>query len=101
MPNNPQAQNNRAWFWATCPDATYRDGLKAVDAATKAALMTKWKDFEILDTLAAAFAETGDFDKAIEWQTKAIELCTDEKTQQTLKTRLELYEKKTPYREGS
>jgi uncharacterized protein HemY len=32
-----------------------------------------------LDTLAAAYAEVGDFDKAVQLQNEAISLCTDQK----------------------
>ena len=52
-----------------------------------------------LDTLAAAFAELGDFASAVKWQSKAIELLADDKTKDDYRTRLKLYERKKPYHE--
>ncbi|WP_428307616.1 tetratricopeptide repeat protein [Lacipirellula sp.] len=65
--------NNYAWVLATSPDDNVRDGKLAVELATKACEVTDNKESHILSTLAAAYAETGDFDKATEWSKKAIE----------------------------
>ena len=46
-----------AWLAATCTDAKYRDGGRAVRLATKACELTSWTDADALDTLAAAYAE--------------------------------------------
>ena len=64
---------------ATCPEAKYRDGGKAVESATRACELTKWKSSEFLNTLAAAYAESGDFDAAVTWQTRAIGFLRDER----------------------
>ena len=53
----------------------------------------------MLDTLAAAYAETGDFDAAVKWQTKANALFTDGKDKTDGEARLKLYQEKKPYRE--
>ena len=64
---------------AACPEAKYRDGRKAVESATRACELTEWKRSEFLDTLAAAYAESGDFDAAVTWQMRAIGFLTDER----------------------
>ncbi len=84
---------------ATCPDEKYRDGKKAVENAQKACELDGGKRWESLDSLAAAYAESGDFEKAKEWEAKAIELATAEKDKQRLRGRLELYKQGKPYHE--
>jgi tetratricopeptide (TPR) repeat protein len=66
-----------AKIWAECPDAQFRDGRRAVEAATKACELTFWKLPDALSALAAAHAECGDFAEALRWQTKAMELPAD------------------------
>jgi tetratricopeptide (TPR) repeat protein len=66
--------NNYAWVLATSPDDDVRDGKLAVELATKACEETNHEESHILSTLAAAYAESGDFDKATEWSRKAIEV---------------------------
>ena len=68
------AYNNRAWLHATCPLEKYRDAAKAIDDATKACELSAWKVCWTLGTLAAAYALAGEFDQAVQWQLKAIEL---------------------------
>jgi tetratricopeptide (TPR) repeat protein len=85
-----------AWFLATCPDAKYRDGRQAVAVAQRACELSKGP--EEFATLAAAFAEAGDFDRAVEAQARAIELAPAEaKTE--YQRRLDLYKNKRPYRQ--
>lgn len=99
-PDYAGAFNAQAWLLATCPDSRYRDGKKAVKAALRACELTGWKPPEYIDTLAAAYAESGDFAKAIEFQKKAMLLYNDAADKQSCVGRLSLYEVGKPYHEG-
>jgi protein O-mannosyl-transferase len=90
-PFDPSAYNNRASLLATCPEAKYRDGKQAVAAATRACELTAWSQPFLLDTLAAAHAEAGDFAAAVAWQEKAIGLLPDGVRKDDYRTRLVLY----------
>jgi tetratricopeptide (TPR) repeat protein len=98
-PNSPWGHEYRAWIRATCPDAKFRDGTKAVEEATIACELTEWKNPPCLETLAAAAAESGDFDAAVRWQSMALESLTDDELTPQFRDRLELYRKKHPYRD--
>ncbi len=67
-----QAINAYAWLRATCPDASFRNGKEAVSDATVACKTMSWHDCHCIDTLAAAYAETGDFDSAIRFEQQAV-----------------------------
>jgi hypothetical protein len=72
-----------------------------VEHATKAMELTDWKRGEWLEILAAAYAERGDFQQAVEWQTKAIEAAEDEPRKAELRSRLKRYQAGKAYREAS
>ncbi len=76
-PKNAEALNAMAWFLATWPEKKHRNGKRSIVLATKACQLTDWNNPAILDTLAAAYAETGEFDKAVEFMNKAIVACPD------------------------
>lgn len=98
-PQDDATLSNAAWLRATCLDATYRDGAKSLKNATRACELSSWKDWASVDTLAAAYAEKGDFDQAVKWQAKAIELATASAVKAQLELRLDLYKAGKPYRE--
>jgi tetratricopeptide (TPR) repeat protein len=64
-PTSVLAQNNLAWILATATDPRLRNGSKAVELAEKAVLATDGSDPIFLHTLAAAYAENGEFEKAV------------------------------------
>ncbi len=97
-PDRAEISNDIASRISTCADMKYRDGKAAVEFATKACELTEWKTPAYLDTLAAAHAESGDFASAVKWQTKAIELLSDEKEKNDYRTRLKRYQEKVPSR---
>jgi tetratricopeptide (TPR) repeat protein len=94
------ALNNKAWLLGSCSDKRLRDGKKALELATKACELTEWKAAFFYDVLAVAYAETGEFDKAIEWTEKALkDKEYDKAFGDETRGRLKLYKDKKPFRE--
>jgi tetratricopeptide (TPR) repeat protein len=87
-----------AWVLATCPAEGIRDGSRAVELAQRACELTNWKD-AVLDTLAAASAESGQFDRASEWEREAVSLAGEKETKE-YRERLDLYGNRKPYRDS-
>lgn len=91
------AHNNLAWMLAACKSAAVRDGRRALEHARQACELTGWKSGATLDTLAAAYAELGDFAAAIRWQNEALADAAFRKTSdQGGRARLQLYEAGKP-----
>jgi tetratricopeptide (TPR) repeat protein len=61
-----------AWLLATYPDSKSRDGSEAVGLAERACVLTERRIPALLDTLAAAYAEAGDFPRAISTAEEAL-----------------------------
>lgn len=70
--------NGRAWIRAACHDASIRNGQLAIADAKKACELTHWKHARYIDTLAAAYAEAGDFDSAVRYEQQAISVLKSE-----------------------
>ncbi len=101
-----------AYFLATCPEASYRNGEQAVELAQQ--LVTKKRESSTLRILAAAWAEKGNFSKAVHFQKQAIELLGEEpegltssflkqkiiEERETYKKQLSQYEQNQPWREN-
>ena len=96
-PNSAHAYRNGAWLLATCPDENYRDEENAVRGARQALEFAYGDRHVALDTLAAAFANAGEFDQAISTLEQAIEMAPSELRGDYL-TRIKLYEAGQPYR---
>ena len=77
-PDDVVLVNQLAWLLATCPDDGVRNGPTAVAMATRAAELSGWRDAAVLDTLAAACAESGDFGEAVHWAEAALMLAPAE-----------------------
>ena len=98
QPEDTGILNNLAWVLATSPDEKLRDGKRAIELATKACELTKYSQGHILSTLASGYAETGDFDTAIKWIKKGLEVATEEQ-KEPLSEELESYQAGKPWRE--
>jgi tetratricopeptide (TPR) repeat protein len=90
--------NQLAWLQATCPEVKARDGRSAVANALKACDLAAYKNAGYLDTLAAAYAEAGDFDNAVTWQYGAIELAA-QSNKPAMQQRAKAYEQRQPFHE--
>ena len=93
--------NSLAWLRATCPQAEIRNGSEAVELALKGCDLSEWKDWRMIDTLAAAYAERGDFDQAIKYQNQVLQISKSSKDYAKIKQHLALYERHTPCREDA
>ena len=94
-----QAYNDYAWLLATSKFEGLRNGTLALDQASRAVELDPSASF--LDTLAAAYAELGNFELAITTQRQAIASITDEdgEIRDELEERLQYYERSEPWRE--
>ncbi|MEX0729027.1 MAG: tetratricopeptide repeat protein [Planctomycetaceae bacterium] len=97
-----RARNSLAWNLATCPDDELRNGREALQLAQSLTSGQGEHDLGILLTLAAAYAETGEFEAAEQTAARGLQLA------QALGNRgmaaltsacLELYRKGRPYRD--
>jgi tetratricopeptide (TPR) repeat protein len=98
--------NETAWLLATHPDPSVRNGAEAVAYATRANQLTGDRVPLLLGTLAAAYAEVGQFAEALQIARRALELATQQKKKdqdqtliRSIKARIPLYEAGTPVRD--
>jgi tetratricopeptide (TPR) repeat protein len=99
-PADPAAQNDLAWLLATCPQASLRNGDKAVQLARQANELSGGKNPVILGTLAAACAEAGRFSEAVETAQRALQLAgaqSNTRLAAQLQSELKLYQAGTPF----
>ena len=92
------ALNRRAWLRATCPDPSIRNGRAAIDDAKKACNITKWKEADMIDTLASASAEAGDFDSAIRYEQQALSAPDANEMSRTLQQHMSMFKQHRPVR---
>jgi tetratricopeptide (TPR) repeat protein len=101
-PDSAGCLNALAWIRATCSNQGIRNGAEAVRLATRACEISKRHDATILDTLACALAETGQFAQAIKIAGETLAVANsahDVKTAELARQRMELFKKGKPYRE--
>lgn len=90
------ANNDLAWLLATTPEETLRNPDEAVKYATRACALTKMKKANMIDTLSAALAASGQFGEAIKRIDQAIGLSSKE-ARPDMETRRKLYVTKVPF----
>jgi len=101
-PDNLRVLNDTAWALATCSDAALRNGAEAVTLAEHAVQLSSGREPALLGTLAAAYAEAGRFDKAVELEKRATDVATQEGNAPlaaTLRARLAQLQANTPIRQ--
>jgi len=102
QPGKVEALNDLAWMLSTAPEANLRDGKRALELALQAEKAIASADPGILDTLAASYAETGDYPKALEIARKALKLAKQQGNKElasSLKEETALYEAGKPCRD--
>lgn len=101
-PNSAGVLNDFAWMLATTPDARYRNGVEALRMAQRALSLSATNNPASLDTLAAAYAENGQFNQAVQAAGMAVQQARAKKLTnivEQLESRLRLYQKSQPYRQ--
>src|SRR5213078_4943003 len=104
QPDNGNAMSNLAWVFATSPDDSLRDGAKAVQLAEQAMRISGGRIPIIFRTLAAAYAETGEFSQAIQTAQQGIELANSQgnfSLATELQGNITLYQEHQPLRDPS
>ena len=100
QPDDSGVLNNLAWLLATSPDDAIRDGKRAIELARKACEETTWKQPHIISTLAASYAEAGDFAEARKYSQQAVESeGSSPEVKKQLEGELVSYRDEKPWRE--
>jgi cytochrome c-type biogenesis protein CcmH/NrfG len=103
-PDAVEARDNLAWVLATCPDASVRNGGAAIEQAEQANRLVGSNNPKTLCTLAAAYAEAGQFPEAVATAQRALQLATAQDNTAlviSLRTQLASYQANAPFRDVS
>jgi tetratricopeptide (TPR) repeat protein len=101
-PDNVRVLNDLSWLLSTAPERALRNGAEAVRLASHAVQLTHHQDPLLLGTLAAAYAEAGDFSQSIATERRGAELARNQGNKQLvalLENRLALFQQHTPIRQ--
>jgi len=100
----PEAMSELAWVLATSDEAAVRNGPEALRLARMASRLTKSRRPDVLDALAAAQAEVGQFDEAAATATQARDLAKaagQHQMSERIARRIKLYQARKPCRRGA
>jgi tetratricopeptide (TPR) repeat protein len=100
-PDDPSVENRLAWVYATCPDPTVRNGMRALELSTQANELTGGGRPVILSTMAASLAELGRFAEASATAQRALDLAVAlDRTElaRALREQLSFYKAARPFR---
>ena len=104
QPQNAITGKNLAWILATCPEASIRNGPKAVELAEQAVRLSGGTNSIFIGTLAAAYAEAGRFPEAVEMAQRARQLAAAQNNAalvDVLQMQIGLYQAGSPFRDAS
>src|SRR5947208_3186952 len=91
--------SDRAWFYSTCPNTSFRNGQQAIKDAKAACSIMVWKDENMIDTLGAAYAEIGDFNSAVQYAHQALAIKgISPMDSKKIQRHLELFQQNKPVR---
>ena len=85
---------------ATCPEVALRNGMEAVELARRAAQLSHGREPAVLDALAAAYAENGQFSEAVAAAQRALDLASahgNTVLADAIRARIKLYRSATPF----
>ena len=103
-PDDGNALSNLGWVLSTAPEDSMRNGPQALEFARRASQMAEDNNPLILRTLAAAYAENGQFPEAIDVASRGVQIALDQQNPalaEELRRNLTLYRAKTPLRDSS
>ena len=101
-PDSPYAANNLAWILATHPDGEFRNGNEAVALARRICEKSKFSNASTVATLAAALAESEQFEVAVKMNQRATDLVRQQNNKSLLEKllkRQKLYESNRAFRD--
>jgi tetratricopeptide (TPR) repeat protein len=99
-PNYLEVQNNLAWVLAVAPQALLRNGRQAVELALQANQLAGGENPIILRTLAAAYAEAGQFPEAVETAQRALQLAETQSNTalaNAIRSQMKFYQAGSPF----
>jgi tetratricopeptide (TPR) repeat protein len=102
-PDSAAACDSLAWALATSPEHSDRNGAEAVALARRAEQLSQGKNPRVLRTLAAAYAETGQFPEAVTTALRAQQLAAalnNAALTNKLDADITLYQLRSPFRDG-